>query len=62
MYTGQDTKLMKNSEKAKPKLSQIQIKTNFYIICICIIQIICCISASVYHKGFLGYTPLSYIE
>lgn len=32
VYTGNDTKIMKNAEPSKPKLSKIELKTNYSIL------------------------------
>jgi len=47
VYTGVDTKLMKNSESAKNKQSKIERLTNILILCILLFQTIVCFSAAI---------------
>jgi phospholipid-translocating P-type ATPase (flippase) len=49
IYTGKDTKIMKNAEEAKFKQSQIEIKTNQLIVMILIFQIVICVAAAILH-------------
>ncbi|EGR33087.1 phospholipid-translocating p-type flippase family protein, putative [Ichthyophthirius multifiliis] len=47
-YTGNDTKIMLNSIKARPKKSKVERKMNFFIACIFILQILICLGNSIY--------------
>lgn len=42
VYTGRDTKIMRNADEGKPKVSNIDRKTNILIFYILLIQISCC--------------------
>jgi magnesium-transporting ATPase (P-type) len=37
VYTGKDTKIMRNSDEGKPKMSNIDLKTNYLILYILLI-------------------------
>lgn len=47
VYTGFDTKLMRNAENAKIKRSNIEKKTNKYIFWVLIFQLCCCILSAI---------------
>lgn len=47
VYTGFDTKLMRNAEKSKIKKSNIDKKTNKYIFWVLIFQLFCCILSAI---------------
>ena len=46
VYTGHETKIMKNSVNSKTKYSKLELATNFYILIILLIQICVCLIAS----------------
>jgi len=48
IYTGKDTKIMKNAEEAKSKQSQIELQTNRLILVILVFQVIICIIAAIF--------------
>ena len=47
VYTGQDTKIMKNADEGKPKVSNIDRMSNKLIFYILLIQIGCCLLLSI---------------
>ena len=47
VYTGKDTKIMKNAEDSKFKQSQIEVRTNRLIIVILIFQIVVCLISAI---------------
>lgn len=47
IYTGCDTKIMRNASEARQKTSQIEIITNKIIVVIFFIQFICCLMVAV---------------
>lgn len=48
VYTGHQTKVMKNSLKSRPKKSRIELATNGYIILTVLIQVTVCLFSAVY--------------
>ena len=48
VYTGHDTKIMKNSPSARSKKSSVEIKTNRFIINTVILQVLLCLVGAVY--------------
>lgn len=67
IYTGRNTKIMKNSESTANKMSQIEIKVNYILGFILIIQIvlsvICGVLAGVFNnsnKSAHTYIPFNY--
>ena len=48
MFTGHETKVMKNSNNSQSKKSKIEVKMNSYILVIILIQALCCLFAGVY--------------
>lgn len=48
IYTGHQTKIMKNNVKSKAKFSKLEKSTNRYILLMMLIQIIICTAAAVY--------------
>ena len=62
VYTGSDTKIQRNSEKGKPKLSQIILKTNKYILMICIMQLILCYVSAMISAQFSDNEVIKYVE
>lgn len=48
VYTGHDTKVMKNSARSRAKSSKLEIQMNRYIVISMIIQTVVCLVASVY--------------
>mmetsp|Transcript_1437 Transcript_1437/g.935 ORF Transcript_1437/g.935 Transcript_1437/m.935 type:complete len:353 (-) Transcript_1437:826-1884(-) len=48
LYTGHETKIMKNSVKSKAKLSKLEKATNMYIILMVILQIAICLVAAAF--------------
>lgn len=66
IYTGHDTRVMMNSSKGKPKFSQIEKKTNMYIVLGIIFQTVVCLTASIVNTVneryvFPGQIDLIYI-
>ena len=58
IFTGHETKIMKNSTNARPKRSKIEIATNHYILLIITLQICVCLCAATYQTlwaYFSGY-------
>ena len=58
IFTGHDTKVMKNSTRSIAKRSKIEIATNRYIIVVIFIQICVCLTAATYQTiwaYFFGY-------
>ena len=58
IFTGHETKVMKNSTNARPKRSKIEIATNHYIVLIITLQICVCLCAATYQTlwaYFSGY-------
>ena len=53
VYTGFDTKVMRNSENSKVKQSKIEKRTNKYLVGILIFQLICCLTSAI---GFMIWT------
>lgn len=51
-YTGHQTKVMKNSLKARVKKSKVELQTNYYIIIIVMIQLLVCISSALFNAMF----------
>jgi phospholipid-transporting ATPase len=48
VFTGHDTKVMRNSIKSKAKLSKLEKSTNKYILLMVVIQMIMCLFASLF--------------
>ena len=48
VFTGHDTKVMRNSVKSKAKLSKLERSTNKYILLMVLIQITMCLFASLF--------------
>lgn len=48
VYTGHESKIMKNSAKSRIKHSKIETRTQYFIIAIFILEIIFCLIASIY--------------
>ena len=55
VYTGHETKVMKNSVKSKAKLSKLERSTNWYIVLMVGIQIVVCIVAAIF-SSIITYT------
>ena len=58
IFTGHETKVMKNSTRSVAKRSKLEIATNRYIIMIILLQICVCLTAAVYQTvwaWFFGY-------
>ena len=55
IYTGHDTKVMKNSAKSRPKQSKIEIAMNRYIIISIFFQICVCLCASIFTVAWQKY-------
>ena len=53
IYTGFDTKVMRNSENSKIKQSKIEKKTNKYLLGILLFELICCITSAI---GYVIWT------
>jgi len=49
VYTGHQTKIMKNALKGRPKKSKIELQTNYYIILTVLIQLCVCIISATYN-------------
>ena len=49
VYTGHQTKVMKNSLKGRPKKSKMELATNHYIVVIVLIQISICLLSAAYN-------------
>lgn len=50
VYTGHDTKIMKNSSKSRTKFSKLELQTNKQIILIFILQIFICIVGATFNQ------------
>ena len=48
VYTGHESKIMKNSPKSRTKKSKIEIRTNYFIIITFCFQLLTCLFASIY--------------
>ena len=48
IYTGHDTKIMKNSPSARSKKSSVEVKTNRFIIYTVILQVMLCLIGAIY--------------
>lgn len=55
IYTGSQTKVMKNALKSRPKYSKIEKATNFYIVVIVLIQFCLCLFAATYDFFWVKY-------
>lgn len=49
IYTGHETKIMKNSVKSKAKLSKLEKATNRYILLMVLIQIVICLISACFY-------------
>ena len=54
-YTGHETKIMMNSIKSRPKQSTLEKTTNELILWLLIIQVICCLIASIIGTYWKSY-------
>ena len=48
VFTGHETKIMKNSSKSKPKYSKVEKDTGKYIVLVILMQMIICLVAGIY--------------
>lgn len=57
IYTGFDTKVMRNSEKSKIKVSNIEKKTNKYLLFVLVFELACCVTSAV---GFMIWKAVNF--
>lgn len=60
VYTGHQTKVMKNSLKSRQKKSRIELATNGYIILTVLIQVCVCLFSAVYDCLWIKNVGASY--
>jgi len=62
MYTGYDTKIMRNDQKQRSKISQIEQKTNKLIFLIVFFQFVLCLILSLCNSFFYREKTLNYLQ
>jgi phospholipid-transporting ATPase len=60
VFTGHETKIMKNSIKSKAKLSKLERMTNQYILLMVVIQVFLCLFAALYTTIWAFYVSYEY--
>lgn len=55
VYTGHETKIMKNSAQTKNKFSKLEMETNSYLIRAMVFQSLVCITAALYSSLYMFF-------
>lgn len=60
IYTGRNTKIMMNSNYTSDKMSQIEIKVNYIMGMILVIQVLLCLIAAIFNGFFFSNNKVRY--
>jgi magnesium-transporting ATPase (P-type) len=54
IYTGRNTKIMMNSDSSSEKMSQIEVKVNYILGIILVLQMLLCLILAIFDGAFLN--------